>query len=154
MRAIVLGLEVVVESQHSRAFLPVAVREVVYDAKATAGLHPAVPAITAAIYAAMVLAFWVGFVGPIGVALPMGIITLFLVAFFGGVGMMALIRRRFLDRNGIVEEQPATFRRFLAGHFRTGSGNISGLEALVLVVTVPVCLLVAAISFAIIYNLT
>jgi hypothetical protein len=154
MTAIVLELDAVVEVGRSRAFLPAATRELVFDAKATAGLHPAVPAIAVGIYAAMVAAFWVGFVGTVGVALPMAIVTLVLVAFFGGVGMMAAIRRRFLDRNGIVEAAPGSFRRFLAGHFGTGSGAVSGLEALVLVVTVPVCLLLAAVAFAIIYNLT
>ena len=67
---------------------------------------------------------------------------------------MTVIRRRFLDRNGIAEGQTGSFRRFLAGHFGTGSGAVSGLEALVLVTTVPVCLLLAAVTFAVIYNLT
>lgn len=153
MTASVWELEAVVGVERSRAFLPATWRELVFDEKATAGLHPAVPVITAGIYAAMVAVFWMGFVGPAGTALPMAIVTLFLVAFFGGVGWMAVIRRRFLDRNGIYEDQPGSFRRFLAGHFGTGSGTVSGFEALVLVVTVPVCLLLAAVSFAVIYNL-
>ncbi|MGV8840264.1 MAG: hypothetical protein ACWA6X_08160 [Bauldia sp.] len=126
-----------------------------YDAHAATGalaLHPAVLRIAAAAYALMIATFWVGFVttGPLAVA--MVIVTICLVAYIGVPWSMALNARRFNVRRGIADEQAGSFRRFLVGHFETAAGSVSGFEALVLVVTVPVCLLGAAIAFALIYN--
>lgn len=153
MGAYVLELEAAVEVGPSSAYLPAPAREVVFDAKATSGLHPAVPIITAGTYAAMIGVFWAGFGGSLGIAFPLLIVTLLLAAFFGGPLIMDSVRVNFLERHGTIVENPGSFRRFLAGHFGTASGPVSGLEALVLVVTVPVCLLLAAASFAIIYHL-
>ncbi|MCC6737043.1 MAG: hypothetical protein IT534_13070 [Bauldia sp.] len=126
-----------------------------HDAHAAAGalsLHPAVLRIAAACYALMIATFWVGFVttGPLAVA--MVIVTVCLVAYVGVPWSMSVNARRFNERRGMVEKEPGSFRRFLVGHFETAAGSVSGFEALVLVVTVPVCLLAAAIAFSVIYN--
>lgn len=122
------------------------------EATGAVALHPFVLRIAAALYAAMIATFWVGFVttGPLAVA--MVIVTVCLVAYVGLPWSMSVAARKFNARHGIVEPKPKTFRRFLAGYFETAAGNVSGLEALVLVVTVPACLLAASIAFAIIYN--
>lgn len=118
----------------------------------TATLHPAVLKIAAAAYAVMVGTFWVGFVSSGMLAVAMGIVTVCLVAYLGVPWSMAIVARRFNNRIGSAEQRPTSFRRFLAGHFETGAGDVTGFEAMVLVITVPVCLLGAAIAFAVIYN--
>ena len=152
MGAHVLELDAVVEVVQAPAFVPPATYDVVFDTRATKGLHPAVPVIAATIYAAIVAVFWTGFVSSVGLAFPMLIVTLVLVAFFGGPLVLDSIRVGFRQRHGVFEENPGSFGRFLAGHFGTASGPVSGIEALVLVATVPLCLLVAAIAFAVIYH--
>ncbi|MCW5715024.1 MAG: hypothetical protein KIT43_10975 [Bauldia sp.] len=131
-----------------------AARYDVHAAQATGAtaLHPYVLRIATAFYALMIATFWVGFVttGPLAVA--MVIVTVCLVAYVGLPWSMAVAARRFNARHGLVEAPANSFRRFLTGHFETGAGNVSGFEALVLVVTVPACLLAASIAFAVIYN--
>jgi len=128
-----------------------------YDAHAASAvgataLHPYVLRIAAISYALMIATFWVGFVttGPLAVA--MVIVTVCLVAYVGLPWSMAVAARRFNARHGIVEPKAGSFGRFLSGHFETAAGNVSGFEAFVLVVTVPICLLAASIAFAVIYN--
>ncbi len=149
MSSAVLGFDAAVAGARSAAR---------YDAHAaqatgTTALHPYVLRIAAASYALMIATFWVGFVttGPLAVA--MVIVTVCLVAYVGLPWSMAVAAARFNARHGIVEPQPGSFRRFLSGHFETSAGNVSGFEALVLVVTVPVSLLAASIAFAVIYNI-
>lgn len=127
-------------------------RHVASDAVATATMHPAVLRIAAATYALMVATFWIGFVRSGMLAEAMVIVSVCLVAYAGLPWSMSVAASRFKARHGEVEPTPPSFRKFLAGHFETGAGNVSGFEAFVLVVTVPVCLLGAAIAFAIIYN--
>lgn len=127
-------------------------RHIASDAVASTVLHPVVLRVVVACYALLVATFWVGFVRSAMLAEAMVIVSISLVAYAGLPWSMSVAARRFNARHGAVPPAPVSFRKFLAGHFETGAGNVSGFEAFVLVVTVPMCLLGAAIAFAIIYN--
>ncbi len=115
----------------------------------TADLNPAVLAIVAGAYIAMIATFWLGFVGPSEMFQALAIVTLVLIAFLGIPSLLARAGRRFMERNGRIEEPRHPLRDFLSGRFETFTENIPGFEAAVQVATVPVSLLLAAIGITI-----
>lgn len=118
----------------------------------TAVMHPIVFRIAASAYAAMILTFWIAFTGPGEVTLELAIDTLVFAAFFGLPWIMERDAAKFLARHGRPPQPVGTFRSFLASEFETSDGHLTGFEAMVLVITVPVCLFGAAFAFALIYN--
>ncbi|MGD9739283.1 MAG: hypothetical protein AB7O56_11765 [Bauldia sp.] len=134
------------------SYTAVAVRDHVSDLASTSTLHPAVLKIAAAAYALMVATFWIGFVTQPMLGLALVIVTVCFAAYAGTPWGMSVMARRFNQRHGVVEPAPGSLRRFLIRGFETAEGKVTGIEALVLVTTVPLCLLGAAIAFAVIYN--
>ncbi len=117
----------------------------------TADLNPAVLALVAGSYLAMIAVFWLGFVGPSETFQALAVVTLVLAFFLGLPSLLAHAGRRFMERNGQIEERRHPLHDFMTGRFETFTERIPGFEAAVQVATVPICLLLAAIGITIAY---
>lgn len=114
-------------------------------------LHPAVFGLAIGAYALMVAAFWVGFLATEPTfGISMGIVVACFVGYFGVPLAMLRDSNKFWRRHGKAPQSYGTFRHFLNSGIETASGRVSGLGAVALVTTVPLCLAAGAIVFAII----
>lgn len=106
---------------------------------------------TAAIYAALILVYWVTFGGNRSSAFMVAISSGFAVAFFAVPWFALRSRKAFLLRSQQSAVRQRTFSEFLDGPVDTANGICSGREAMVQILTVPLCLLAATAAFAAIW---
>ncbi len=119
--------------------------------KAQTALHPAVFGFAIGAYALMVAAFWVGFLASEPTfGISMAIVAVCFAGYFGVPLIMLRDTNKFWRRHGKAPEAAGTFRHFLNTGIETASGRVSGIGAVALVTTVPLCLAAGAIVFAII----
>ena len=108
----------------------------------------------AGIYALMVMAFWLAFVGPTDAFQSLVTATIVLVMFVGVPAVLAVMRKRFLARIGLsarggpVYGPPARERML-----RTATGWVRMGEAELLVLSIPVALCAAAILIGLVFTI-
>lgn len=108
----------------------------------------------AGIYALLVAAFWLAFVGPTDVFQSLVTATIVLVMFVGVPAVLAIIRKRFLARIGLSARGGSAYatpapERML----RTATGWVPMGEAELLVLSIPVVLCAAAILIGLVFTI-
>ena len=108
----------------------------------------------AGIYALLVMAFWLAFVGPTDVFQSMVTVTIVLAMFVAVPGVLALMRKRFLRRIGMVAGAPmARGRPSSERMLQTATGWLPMWEAELLVLSIPVALCAAGILIGLVFNI-
>ena len=107
----------------------------------------------AGIYALLVTAFWLAFVGPTDAAESLAVASIVLVMFVGVPAVLAIMRKRFLARIGLPAGRgpiygPPAQQRML----RTATGWLPMWEAEFLVLSIPVALCAAAILIGLVFT--
>ena len=107
---------------------------------AARGIHPRILGLFVGCYAAMLGIFWVMFAWSAAAALILTIVTILMVMYFsliiGGIA---------LADSPAPGERQRSFKAFLQGPVDTAAGIISGREAAVQILLLPVCLVALAI---------
>lgn len=116
---------------------------------ATDRLHPGVFGLLAGTYGAMLLVLWLIFATDIEASISVGICTVYFAVYFGVPWAMNRLARQ-------AEPQPAagSLGRFLRGQLITYTGRISGLEAVVQMLIVPVGITLAFVCIGVIIQVT
>ena len=112
------------------------------------GVHPNAVIALIGVYAILMLVFWIAFADA-ETALTLGVITVLATMYFGLLGGGILVSDS-LPKG----QRGRSFGDFLDGRALTGTGWISGREALAQIITLPVCLAVGAVVFGLIWRLT
>ncbi|HXA38394.1 MAG TPA: hypothetical protein VNW53_05280 [Phenylobacterium sp.] len=112
------------------------------------GVHPNTVVALVALYAALLLSFWL-FFGTLETALTLGVITVFGILYFG------------LMAGGVLVADSAprsvrgrSFGDFLEGRVLVATGWIAGREALAQILVLPAALVLGGTTFGLIWRLT
>jgi hypothetical protein len=114
----------------------------------SSGVHPSAIVALVALYAVLMLSFWISFGTP-ETALTLGVITVLGVMYFGLLAGGILLADCLPD--GV---RGRSFGRFLQGRVAIATGWISGKEALAQILALPAALVLAATIFGFIWRLT
>jgi hypothetical protein len=109
-------------------------------------LHPNVYKVAMVCWAGLLAVFWVTFWASASALFVVVVATGFALMFFG----IPYIMSRMAAKNAVtpVPNAPGTFGAFLRAPFGTLNGHLSGFEALVQVILVPLCLAVGAVAIS------
>ena len=109
-------------------------------------LHPDVFKVFIGCWAAFIAMFWITFEPSAYAMYMLGVVTLYALAFFG----LPVIMNRV---GHFVPKQSGTLMDFLHGSVETIDGRVSGWEALIQVLLVPVCLTVGGLFISLIIDM-
>ena len=121
--------------------LPVAQARPHTEVDRTFGLPTALFVVTGALYFAFIGVMAIGFGNP-GLIMPMAIMAVFLVMFFGVPGMWVLMKP------GANRSRAKSWNRFLSEGVQTNTGHLGAGEAAVQVLILPVLILVWGLGTA------
>ncbi len=107
-------------------------------------MHKGVYIATLLAWLSLLAIFWVGFGTNLESELIVAIATLYILIFFGTPIVMIRVANKFSPALPSKE----TFRGFLARSLNIRTGQISGHDALIQVVLVPVCLVLGTAGIA------
>jgi hypothetical protein len=121
-------------------------RRLAGDVGAT-GVHPLAVKSLIGGYAALMAVFWAAFGGP-ATDLTLGVITVLAVMYFGLLGGGVLVS------DAASKSQPQrSFAAFWRGPVQIAGGVVSGREAYLQIMTLPVCLVAGASVFGLTWRL-
>ncbi|MGY6533491.1 hypothetical protein [Glycocaulis sp.] len=114
-------------------------------------VHPTVFKGMAAVYLAVLIAFWVAFQASAVTVFALGVCLVYLVMY---VATPALLVRTASRRAGAIHGSGISFGEFLDAPLDTGTGPCSGRVAVIQMLLVPVSLALAAAGMAIVLMMT